>query len=437
MIDRYSLPEMAELFGDVRRMRNWLEVELLAAEAWGEIGVAPQEEVAAARRAAPVVDEAFVSEVERREAATGHDVAAFVDVVQQRIGAPGAAWIHYGLTSSDVVDTALGSTLKAAGRLLVEASSELVAVLVRRAREFRATPMLGRTHGMAAEPITFGSKLGLWAMQAHRAKERLEAATRAVSVGKLSGAVGNYSNVDPRVERFVCERLGLEPVFANQVVSRDRHAEYLWAIASAGATLESFATEIRHLQRSEVAEVQEPFGEQAKGSSAMPHKRNPVVCERICGLARLMRGYLQAGLEDVALWHERDISHSSVERVALPDASLVCYYALKKMSWVLDGLVVRPERMVANLEAALGLVHSQPVLLALVAAGYERDHAYRIVQRAAHRAEEMGKPFRSVLEEDPEVKLDSAQLDEAFDLQRRLKNSQLIIDALEDLEVTK
>lgn len=437
MIERYSLPEMASLFTDNAKLSRWLDVEVLATKAWSRLGVVPSEAASAVAARAPRVDDDFVKAVAAREAVTDHDVAAFVDVVQAAVGMPEGAWVHYGLTSSDVVDTALGCTLAASADLLVEASTALVNVLVRRARELAEVPMVGRTHGMFAEPITFGSKLALWALQADRDRRRLLAARRSVAVGKLSGAVGTYSNVDPAVESYVCEALHLLPVPATQVVARDRHAEYLWACASAGTGVETFATEVRLLARSEVGEVQEPFGRGQKGSSAMPHKRNPVLSERLCGLARLLRGYLSAGLEDVALWHERDISHSSVERVALADASCLTHYMLRRMATLVEGLVVSPERMAANLDASCGLVFSQPVLLALVAAGMDRDVAYRIVQRDSAAASEKGISLRSVLESDPEARLSEAEMDVAFDLEHALRNTKRTIDALDELEVSQ
>ncbi len=431
MIPRYSLPEMAGLFSDRSRLALWLEVEILATEGWAQLGAVPPADAAALRRRAPVVDERFIDAVARREQVTAHDVAAFVDVVQEAVGPPGSAWVHYGLTSSDVVDTALCATLARAADLLVEASADLVAVLKRRAVELKDVAMVGRTHGIHAEPTTLGAKLALWCLQADRDRRRLLAAREAVAVGKLSGAVGTYSNIDPAVESYVCSRLGLTPVPATQVVARDRHAEYLWACASVGASVESFATEVRHLQRSEVGEVEEPWQPGQKGSSAMPHKRNPILSERLSGLARVLRGYLGAGLEDVALWHERDISHSSVERVVLPDASLLAYYLLRQMTAIIGGLAVHPERMLENLERTLGLVFSQPVLLALVASGLERDAAYRLVQRDARLAWDQGKPLRVVLEADPEVVLADADLDQAFSLARALRHAHRAVDALE------
>ena len=423
---------MAGLFTDRARFATWLEVEVLAVEAWAELGVVPADDAAGVRARAPEVTDEEVQAIADREAVTDHDVAAFVDVVQEAIGPPAGNWVHYGLTSSDVVDTALCATLTRAADLLIATSGELIDVLKRRALEFRDTAMVGRTHGIHAEPTTFGAKLALWALQADRDRRRLRTARDAV--GKLSGAVGTYSNIDPAVEAYVCAALGLTPVPATQVIARDRHAEYLWACAAVGATAELIGTEIRHLQRTEVGEVLEPFRAGQKGSSAMPHKRNPIKAEQLSGLARVLRGYLGAGLEDVALWHERDISHSSVERVILPDASILAHYVLVRSRALIDGLTVHADRMLENLDRSYGLVFSQPVLLALVAAGTSRDAAYRIVQRNAMAAWEQGKPFRSLLEADPEVTLTDAQLDEAFSLDRALRNTGRIFDALEDIE---
>ncbi len=435
MIPRYSLPEMAALFTDEARLERWLEVEILTVEGWSSVGVVPRADAEAVRSRAPKVDTEFVKAVNEREKVTDHDVAAFVDVVQAEIGAPEGSWVHFGLTSSDVVDTATCVALTEAADLLLSASDNLVSVLKRRATELVDAYMVGRTHGMHAEPFSFGAKLALWCLQADRDRERLRTARQRVAVGKLSGAVGTYSNIDPLVEQFVCEQLGVTPVPATQVISRDRHAELLWACASAGATVEAIATEIRHLARTEVGEVEEQFGAGQKGSSAMPHKRNPVLSERLSGLARLLRGYLGAALEDVALWHERDISHSSVERVALPDACLLAYYVLRRCASLVEGLVVKRDRMRRNLEElSHGLVFSQPVLLSLVKSGMERDEAYRIVQRDARRAVEESRHLRAVLEEDEEVALDRAALDEAFSLERSLREVHRFIDALEEVE---
>ena len=440
MIGRYQLPEMAALFTDEAKLGLWIEVELLALEGWAALGVVPADDAAACRARAPRADAALVRAVAEREAVTDHDVAAFVDVVQGAIGPPAGSWVHHGLTSSDVVDTALCATLDRAAALLVDASGALVAALKEKALAHAATACLGRTHGMHAEPTTFGAKLALYCLQADRDRERLRRARAAIAVGKLSGAVGTYSNIDPSVEAHVCAALGLRPVPATQVVARDRHAEYLYAIASAGATIETIATELRHLQRSEVAEVEEAFGAGQKGSSAMPHKRNPITSERLVGLGRVLRGYLVPGLEDVALWHERDISHSSVERVVLPDATQLAYYALRRAARLVQGLVVREDRMRENLlEGSLGLVFSQPVLLALVGSGLTRDAAYRIVQRDARRAFEDRRAFRAVLEEDEELvaalggERVAGVLDEAFDLSRALRHAHRTIDALEEV----
>ena len=387
------------------------------------------------RARSPKVTPELVVAINDRERVTDHDVAAFVDVVQDAIGAPEGSWVHYGLTSSDVVDTALCATLVRAADLLLDASDAFVSVLKARALEFMDTPMPGRTHGMHAEPTAFGAKLALWCLQADRDRSRLRAARHTIAVGKLSGAVGTYSNIDPRVEAHVCGALGLTAVPATQVIARDRHAELLWACASVGATIEMIGTEIRHLARTEVGEVEEAFGAGQKGSSSMPHKRNPILSERLSGLARVLRGYLGAGLEDVALWHERDISHSSVERVILPDACLLTYYVLRRAAGLVQNLVVHAERMRSNvLEGSFGLVFSQPVLLALVESGMERDAAYRIVQRDARAAWEQRRPFRGVLEADADVRLDAAALDRAFSLDRALQHVPKFRQALEEVE---
>jgi len=431
VIPRYSLPEMASLFTDESRFATWLEVEILATEGWAQLGVVPAEEARLVRERAPVVDTALVRAIDEREAVTDHDVAAFVDVVQEQIGPPSGKWVHYGLTSSDVVDTAWCATLTRAADVLLGALDGLIVVLKERAGEFASTPVVGRTHGIHAEPTTFGSKLALWCLQADRDRTRLRAARATIAVGKLSGAVGTYSNIDPSVEASVCAALGLEPVPATQVIARDRHAEYLYACASIGATLELIATEIRHLQRTEVGEASEAFKVGQKGSSAMPHKRNPIKSEGLSGQARVLRGYLSAGLEDVALWHERDISHSSVERIVLPDASILTHYMVVRATRLIADLVVDVDRMRANFDLSFGLVFSQPVLLALVAGGLSRDDAYRVVQRAAMRAWEEKRPFRSILEEDPSVPLSAPALDEAFDFDRALRHAHRTIDALE------
>jgi adenylosuccinate lyase len=433
MIPRYTLPEMAAIFSDPARFGRYLEIELLATEAHVALGIVPAADAATCRAKAPVTDEAFVQAVTDREAITDHDVAAFVDVVQGAIGAPAGAWIHYGLTSSDVVDTAWCWMLRDAADLLITAADDLLVTRVRLAREHRDTVMIGRTHGIHAEPTTFGAKVALWALQVARDRDRLRAARATVAVCKLSGAVGTYSNIDPSIEAHVGAALNLTPVPATQVIARDRHAEYLWACASVGSTMELIAVELRHLQRTEVSEVQEGFKVGQKGSSAMPHKRNPISAETISGLSRVLRGNLQAGMQDVALWHERDISHSSVERVVLPDSSLLAFYVLRRMKRLLDGLQVFPQRMIANLESSYGLVFSQPVLLGLVQAGLTRDDAYRIVQENAARAWEQRRSFRELLEQDPRVTVDRAVLDDAFDLRRSTRYAGRACDELDGL----
>ena len=435
MIPRYTLPEMAAVFADTARFGRYLEIELLATEAHAALGVVPPEDAQTCRARAPHVDDAFVAAVDEREKVTDHDVAAFVDVVQASIGQPAGAWIHYGLTSSDVVDTAWCWMLRDACHLLLGATDDLLRTLLKLAREHRDTVMIGRTHGIHAEPTTFGAKVALWALQVDRDRSRLRAARASVAVCKLSGAVGTYSNIDPSIEAFVADRLGLTPVPATQVIARDRHAEFLYACASVGSTMELIAVELRHLQRTEVSEVQEGFKTGQKGSSAMPHKRNPISAETISGLSRVLRGNLQAGMQDVALWHERDISHSSVERVVLPDSALLAYYVLRRMTRLLEGLQVFPQRMLDNLWASHGLVFSQPVLLGLVKAGMSRDDAYRIVQENAARAWAEGCSFRELLDADPRIKVPTAVLDDAFDLARSVRHSGRGVDALGTIEM--
>ena len=431
MIPRYSPKDVAALFSDAHRFDTMLEVELLAAEALAEQGVLPSSDVRTLRVRRPVVDASFVAEVDERELVTNHDTAAFVDVVQARIGMPEGAWIHYGLTSSDVVDTALCHTLTLAMDIVIIEATALRDALTRRAVETIDWPIVGRTHGMHAEPTTFGAKFSLFALQVQRDLERAQRARTSIAVGKLSGAVGTFSNIDPKVEEYVCRRMGLKPVPATQVIARDRHAEVLYACASLGTAMEQFALEVRHLARSEVGEAEEPFAKGQKGSSAMPHKRNPVLSERLCGLARVLRGYLQAGLEDVALWHERDISHSSVERVILPDALQLTVYMLRKATGLADGVVLHRERALENLtEGSLGLVFSQSVLLALVESGMSRDDAYRVVQNAARLAIDERRNFRDVIESDDAVTLSNAEIATIFDPQRLLVHRGRFLDAL-------
>ena len=395
MIPRYTRPEMGAVWADERRMGGWLEVELAATDAWAAEGVVPPEAAAACRERAAFTVEA----VAERERITGHDVAAFVDVVAASIG-PEGRWIHYGLTSSDVLDTALALQLREAGELLVAGARGFRDALAERALEHRDTIAVGRTHGMHAEPTTFGLRLAGFAFEADRNLRRLQRAVDAVAVGKVSGAVGTYASVPPSIERRVMEALGLRAEeVSTQVVPRDRHAEFLAAIAVAGAGLERVATEVRNLQRTEVREVTEPFAAGQKGSSAMPHKRNPILSERIAGLARVLRGYAQVGFENVALWHERDISHSGAERVVLPDATILLDYAQHLAIRVVREMTVDVERMRANLGLTAGTLLSQRALTALVEAGMPRDDAYRLVQGAAQRAFDEGIPFADLLAE--------------------------------------
>ena len=431
MIDRYSLPEMANLFADAARMQRWVDIELLATDAQERLGVVPEGTAAACRAKAPVVDSAFVAAVADREAVTNHDVAAFVDVLQQHIGMPAGAFIHHGLTSTDVVDTAWCWALRDASDLVIAELEKLIVVATDLARSHRATLMIGRTHGIHAEPTTFGAKVALWVLQLRRDLARWHAARAAVSVCKLSGAVGTYSNIDPAVERFVGESLGLEPVPATQVINRDRHAEFLWACASLGTTAESIAVELRHLQRTEVNEVREGFSRGQKGSSAMPHKRNPISAETITGLSRVLRGNLQAGLQDVALWHERDISHSSTERIVLPDSALLAFYVTRRLRSLLANLEVDGERMRRNLDMLNGVVYSQSALLALVENGKTRDEAYRIVQELSRRSLETGQHFRDVLIASLDIDLTKESIVSIFDESRVVANAGRAVDALD------
>jgi adenylosuccinate lyase len=433
MIPRYSVPEMAAVWSDEARLRHWLEIEVLAVEAWARLGTVSAEDARAVRERASFT----VERVRELEEVTRHDVAAFVQCVAESVG-PAGRWIHFGLTSSDVLDTGLALQLRQAADLLLAGTERLLGTVRRMALEHRDTVMAGRTHGVHAEPTSFGHKLALWAFELDRDRERLRRAREAISVGKVSGAVGTYAHLDPRVEEHVCGELGLRPAEASsQVVSRDRHAEYMAALAVLASSLDAIATEIRHLARTEVREVQEPFAEGQKGSSAMPHKRNPVRCERITGLARVVRADLQPALENVVLWHERDITHSSAERVVFPDSTTALHFMLAELGEVLDGLEVFPERMRANLNVGGGLVYSQGVLLALVERGMPRDDAYRIVQAAAAAAWDEGKDFKGELQDQPDVArlLSAADLGALFDPGRYLRNLDVVFDRLAKLTV--
>jgi adenylosuccinate lyase len=420
---------MKLVWSEEGKLSRWLEVELAALDAWAEVGAVPAAAAAEVRERAVAPTPERVAEIEEL---TQHDLAAFVDAVAETLGDAGR-WLHYGLTSSDVLDTATALQVAEAGALVLDGVDRAQAAVIRRAEEQRATVMAGRTHGVHAEPITFGAKLAGWAFELERDRERLAEALEGMRVGKLAGAVGTYGGGDPEVERLACERLGLapEPV-ATQVVPRDRHAALLSALAVTASSLDRFATEIRHLARTELREVQEPFRQGQKGSSAMPHKRNPVVAERISGLARVVRAAALVGLENVALWHERDISHSSAERVVLPDAFLALDYMLDRFAWLVEGLVVDAGRMRRNLDASHGLVFSQRVLLALVAAGLPRDEAYRLVQRNALAAWDEERDFRELVAADTEIaaRLDAGAIAEAFDLGAALRHVDVLFDRL-------
>jgi len=431
VIERYSLPDMSHIWSEEHKYALWKEVETLVVEAWVDLRVAPISAATAVRNTPEVTP----SQVEEREAVTNHDVAAFVDVLSASAG-QGGEWVHYGLTSSDVLDTAGGVRLREAADLLLDKVSALHQTVKAKAMEHRETPMIGRTHGIWAEPTTFGLKLANWAFELERDHRRLAAARRSVAVGKISGAVGTYAHTPPTVEAFVCQRLaiGIEPA-SSQITMRDRHAEFLQAIALTGATIERFATEIRHLQRSEVGEVGEAFRAGQKGSSAMPHKRNPIMSERMTGMARLLRGYSQVGLENVALWHERDISHSSAERVALPDACGTLNYMLEKFNRLIQNLHVDTARMQANLDGTGGLIFSQAVMLELIDSGLTRDEAYRIVQRNAMAVWEDGGQLRDRLATDPEVTLSSELLAECFTMKRFLRNADIVFERLAGSEL--
>jgi adenylosuccinate lyase len=423
MIPRYTRPAMGRLFSDENRFAQWLEVELAAAEALAETGEVP-EAAAKALRAHAGFEVARIHEIERE---VKHDVIAFTSAVAERMAAAGQAdasrWLHYGLTSNDVVDTAQALTLKAASKALLEEARGLAESLERRAWEFKDAVQIGRTHGIHAEPVTFGLKFAQWFDELARGIGRLEAAAEDLRVGKISGAVGVYGHIGPAAEEKICARLGLKPAaIATQVISRDRHAGWVSALALIAATLENIALEVRHLQRTEVREAEEPFTEGQKGSSAMPHKRNPVVSEQICGLARVVRSNVQAALENVALWHERDISHSSVERVILADSAILTDYLLAKTRWLIDGLRVYPERMQRNLRSTRGLIFSGQLLLDLAGAGMLREEAYRTVQAHAMHAWETEGDFQAAVESDPKILsfLPLERIREAFSTARYL-----------------
>lgn len=420
MIARYTNPAMGRIWSDQRRFETWLQVEVAAAEAMAEAGIVP----AAAARAIRERGGFDIARIEEIEARTHHDVIAFTTAVAERVGEE-ARWLHFGLTSSDVIDTAQALQMREACDLVLEGLAALAAAIRARAEEHRRTPMIGRTHGVHAEPMTFGLKLALWYAEVGRQVERVRQARAGINVGKLSGAVGTFAHLDPSIEAAVCARLGLEPApISSQIIQRDRHAALLAALALAAASLEKFALEIRGLQKTEIGEVEEPFAAGQKGSSAMPHKRNPIGCEQVVGLARLLRGNATVAMENVALWHERDISHSSVERVILPDSFIALDHMLRRFTRIVKGMVVYPERMRENLERSRGVVFSGSVLLELARQGVSREQAYEWVQRNAMRSSREALPFRELLLSDADVRgaLEADAIDRVFDLDVQLKH---------------
>ncbi|MGE3885683.1 MAG: adenylosuccinate lyase [Vicinamibacterales bacterium] len=426
MIPRYTHPEMGRIWSETRRYETWLQVEVAAAEAMADAGIVPAE---AARdlRERGAFDIARIDEIEKT---TQHDVIAFTTSVAEKVG-PSARWLHFGLTSSDVVDTAQAVQMVEACDLTLANLRALGEAIKARAMEHRRTPMIGRTHGVHAEPMTFGLKMAMWYAETGRNITRLERAREAVRVGKISGAVGTFAHLDPAIEAAVCRRLGLEPApISSQVIQRDRHAELLSALAITAASLEKFALEIRGLQKTEIGEVEEPFGKGQKGSSAMPHKRNPIGCEQVVGLARLIRANAMAALENVALWHERDISHSSVERVILPDSFIALDHMLRRFTRIVAGMVVYPDRMIENLNRSRGVVFSGQVLLELARRGISREQAYEWVQRNAMRAFHEQRAFKGLLLADADVTavLPAAEIEKAFDLDEQLRNVDAIFD---------
>jgi adenylosuccinate lyase len=429
MIERYTRPEMGRIWTEENKFRAWLEVEILACEAWAELGVIPKEDVAKIRENARI----NVERIHEIETETRHDVIAFTRAVAETLG-PESKWVHYGLTSTDVVDTALSYLLKQANEILLRDVDRLLEAIKEKALEHKHTVMMGRTHGVHAEPTTFGLKMALWYAEMQRNRERLKRAAETVRVGKISGAVGTYANIDPFVEQYVCEKLGLKPApISTQTLQRDRHAEYMATLALIATSLEKFATEIRGLQKSETREVEEPFKKGQKGSSAMPHKRNPVGCENISGLARVIRGYMLSAYENVPLWHERDISHSSVERIILPDATILLNYLLNRFTGIIRELIVYPENMKRNMERTFGLIYSQRVLLSLIDKGMKREEAYDRVQKLAMRAWEEETPFRSLVEADERIAslLTSEEIADCFDYRHHLKHVDTIFRRLE------
>lgn len=428
MIERYTREEMGAIWTEENRFKAWLEVEILACEAWSELGVIPKEDVKKLRENASF----DINRIKEIEEETRHDVVAFTRAVSETLGEE-RKWVHYGLTSTDVVDTALSYLLKQANDILIEDLERFVDILKEKAQEHKYTVMMGRTHGVHAEPTTFGLKMALWHEEMKRNVERFKHAAENIAVGKMSGAVGTFANIDPFVEKFVCEKLGLKPApISTQTLQRDRHAHYMSALALVAASIEKFAVEVRGLQKTETREVEEFFAKGQKGSSAMPHKRNPIGSENMTGLARLIRGYMVTAYENVALWHERDISHSSAERVILPDATIALNYMLNRFGNIVKNLTVFPENMQRNMEKTFGLIFSQRVLLTLIDTGMVREEAYDLVQPKAMQAWEEQVPFRSLIESDERItsRLTAEQIEECFDYKHHLKNVDMIFNRL-------
>ena len=428
MIERYSRPEMRAIWTEENKFNAWLKVEILACEAWSELGVIPREDVQKLWENARF-DIKRIYEIEEE---TRHDVVAFTRAVSETLGEE-KKWVHYGLASTDVVDTALSYLLRQANEILEKDLEDFIEILADKAREHKDTVCMGRTHGVHAEPTTFGLKMALWHEEMKRNLARFRAAKKEVAYGKISGAVGTYANIDPFVEKYVCEKLGLSPApISTQTLQRDRHAEYMATLALIATSLEKFATEIRGLQKSELREVEEAFAKGQKGSSAMPHKRNPIGSENICGLARVVRGHMLSAYENVPLWHERDISHSSVERVILPDATQLLNYMLRRFMNIVKNLTVFPENMKRNMDRTFGLIYSQQVMLKMIEKGMSREQAYDTVQPRAMQAWEEQRSFRAILEEDPTVTslLSKEDLDECFDYRYHLKHVDTIFQRL-------
>lgn len=428
MIDRYTRPEMGAIWTEQNRFQAWLEVEILACEAWAELGDIPKEDVAKIRENASF----NIDRIQEIEAETRHDVVAFTRAVSETLGEE-RKWVHYGLTSTDVVDTALSYLIKQANDILLKDLERFVEILKVKAQEHKNTVMMGRTHGVHAEPTTFGLKLALWYEEMKRNLARFKEAAAGVEFGKISGAVGTYANIDPFVEQYVCEKLGIKPApISTQTLQRDRHAHYMSAIALIATSIEKFATEIRGLQKSETREVEEFFAKGQKGSSAMPHKRNPIGSENMTGMARVIRGYMMTAYENVSLWHERDISHSSAERIIIPDATIALNYMLNRFANIVKNLTVYPENMKRNMDRTLGLIYSQRVLLALIDKGLVREEAYDTVQPRAMEAWEKQVPFRSLIDQDEKITslLSKEEIDACFDYNHHLKHVDTIFDRL-------